>query len=81
MRFGLPPLNITLKQNLGIIRAGLVVQFPRDFALAAIRRRLAIAVGDALVMPDVVVSDEDLRLTEINLDSVWLAAAPVVELR
>lgn len=78
MRFGLPPLNITLKQNLGIIRGGLVVQFPRPFAEALIRRRLAVVVGDALVTPDVLVSEEDLPFTKSDIDPVFVAAGRII---
>jgi hypothetical protein len=49
-------------------------------ALALVRRRLATAVADALVMPDIVVSDDDLPFAEIALDPAWIAAGAAREM-
>jgi hypothetical protein len=83
MAFELPPLNLTLNQKLGVIRAGLVIEFPHHFALALVRRRFATVVGDALVEPDLIVGEETLPLAEIEFDPAWLAAGatPALELQ
>ena len=60
MSFGLPPLNIRLRQPLGYLPVGRVILLPEFMAVALVRRRLATVVGDALIMPDIVVSEEDL---------------------
>jgi hypothetical protein len=68
------PLNIRLNHNLGFLPAGRVIMLPKHMALALVRRRLATAVGDAMVMPDIVVSEDDLPCAEIDLDPAWIAA-------
>ena len=86
--FNLTPLNIRLHQPVGNLPAGPVIEVPEFMALALIRRRLAVPVGDASIMPDVVVADEDVRFLEIECDPLWIAAgmetvdaAPAMESR
>jgi hypothetical protein len=78
--FILSPLCIRLNQPLGYLPAVRVILLPEFMALSLIRRRLAIAVGDAMVMPDIVVSADDLPRAEIDLDPIWIAAGAAREL-
>jgi hypothetical protein len=84
----LKPITVRFKRDLGIIHAGLTVQLPYHFALAAFRRRLVAPVTDTSIEPDVVVTEEDWPFTEIDIDPIWRQAgvetadaAPAMELR
>jgi hypothetical protein len=72
-----PPLLITLHQDLGKLPAGISIQFPHEVAIILIHRGLgeAVPIGDFAVLPDLLIEEDDMQHVGFDLWSAEAVAA------